>query len=119
MELKDRRISHLRNLGETKQSAIKSLEEELERGSNFIEIAEITDVVEHRDGGIPNKRVGYVAGICGSKNAKNEFDLGEDVYSLVYFKGMVKKDGDWKHGGGTIYFPSVFQLTDYVPLNTK
>jgi len=119
MELKDKRISHLRNLGKTRNSAIRVLEKKLERNSDFLEIAEITDVVEHRDGGIPNKRVGYVAGICGSRDTKNEFDLMGNVYSLVYFNDMVKKDDLWKHGGVTIYSPSIFQLTDYVPSKLK
>lgn len=107
MELKDKKIAHLRNIGETRKSAIRMLEKELERGSNFLEVAEITDVVKHRDGGIPNKRVGYVAGICGSRDAKNEFDLGEDVYSLVYFNR------------GNIHTPGILQLIDYVPQKVK
>ena len=116
MDLKDKRISHLRNLGKTRVFAIRTLEKELDRGSDFLEVAEITDVVKHRNKGIPNKRVGYVAGVCGSRNAENEFDLGEDVYRLVYFNGLIQKEGIWKHSGETIFSPSIQNIIDYVPL---
>jgi len=119
MELKDKRISHLRNLGETRDFAIRTLEGELERGSDFLEVAEITDSQLYRDGGIPNKRVGYVAGICGSRDAKSEGDCGDDVYNLIYFNGLIQMEGLWKHSGGTIYSNSLRNITDYVPLNAK
>lgn len=119
MELNDKRIAHLKNLGGTREVAIGILEEELKRNSDFLEIAEITDVLNHRDGGTPNKRVGYVAGICGSKEAKNEYDLGDDIYRLIYFNGMVQEENFWKHGGGTIHSPNIQQITDYVILKAK
>ena len=116
MEIKDKKIAHLRSLGCTKESAIRTLERELKRGSDFLEIAEMTDVIEHRDGGIPNKRVAYVAGIYGSRNARNEFDLGKNAYGLVYFNVMVRENNLWEHG--TINDIGILELTDYVPLKS-
>jgi hypothetical protein len=117
MELKDRRISHLKNLGETRQAAIRMLEKELEINSDFLEIAEITDSHVYRDGGLPNKSVEYVAGICGSRDA-GEGDFGDDVYSLVYFNGMVKIDGNWKNFR-TVYSNNLKNIIDYTPLKSK
>ncbi len=80
----------------------------------YITVAEITDVIKHRDGGIPNKNVNYVAGICGSRKGKNEYDLGDDVFSLVCFNGQVEKNNRWGYGRGEVNFPDINQITDYV-----
>ncbi|MEA3514608.1 MAG: hypothetical protein U9R34_03980 [Nanoarchaeota archaeon] len=119
MNHNNKEIAHLKYLGETRAEAINTLEEELKKGSDFLERAEITDSINHRDGGMPNKRLGYVAGICGSREARNEFDLGKDVYKLVYFNCIIKREGNWEYGGGTIHSPSLQDIVDYTPLNPK
>lgn len=82
MNLDDKRIDHLRNLGETREIAIINFKKRLKENPDIFEIAEITDSHMYRDGGLLNKSTNYVAGICGSREPKNEGDLGEDVYKI-------------------------------------
>lgn len=118
MNIKDEQLAHLRNLGLTRTDAINMLEQELERSSDFLEIAEVTCAPPV--GETAYKDVGYVAGICGSRDAKKGFDLGDDVYRLVYFKGLIDKEGLWqRHKNEKIFTPKVSQLTSYVPLNNN
>jgi len=116
-ELKNiKRIAHLKNLGRTRTIAIANLEEGLKVNPDFLEIAEITDSHIYRDGELLNKSVDYVAGICGDREAKNEVDIKEDVYCLVYFNGIIQKNGVWEHGGGIIHSNSLRNIVDYKPL---
>lgn len=113
MKHDDQKIAHLRNLGDSK-AVVRVLEGRLKEDFSSLEIAEITLSSKYRDNGLPNRIVGYVAGICGSRESKTDGDMLEDVYSLVYFNRLVKR-------GSTLEFheaftPALQNIVDYIPV---
>lgn len=119
MKRDDHRIEHLRNLGEDRTAAIRTLEEGLRLDPNFLERAEISHSHETRDSGLLHTELGYVAGICGNREARNQEDLVDDVYSLVYFQGKTQqKDRTWKPEE-PVFTNSLACVVDYKPLKAK
>jgi phosphopantetheinyl transferase (holo-ACP synthase) len=119
MKLNDKRIAHLRNLGNNRDEAIKTLEIEMQKNPDFLEVAEISFSHETRDGGLRHNEIAYVAGICGCKEAKSKSDSSDDIYHLVYFNEMVQtKDAAW-HPEGNIYSNSLECISQYQPFNKK
>ncbi|MBS3088094.1 hypothetical protein J4226_05875 [Candidatus Pacearchaeota archaeon] len=115
MDINDKRISHLRRLGESSKKAIEGIINELKCGSDFLEFAEITDSHLYRDGGLLNKKMVRVAGVSGYKKACSEGDLRDEVYSLIYLEGgaMIKRDGVWRYEGWTPHANGLKHLVDY------
>ena len=118
MDIDDKRISHLRRLGESSREAIMNIVKELRGGFNYLEFAEITDSHLHRDGGLLNKKMVWVAGVSGYKEACSEGDLRDEVYRLIYFSGgaMVKRNDIWGYEGGIARANGLRHLVDYKAL---
>lgn len=117
MKSDDKRIAHLKNLGRSEAIAIINLEKKLKKNSDFLEIAEITNSYTHmsKDGKLLSKNVCYVAGICGSREPKNEGDIGENVYKIVHFSSIVQRNGTWEHGG-RVMGSNLQGIINYEPL---